>query len=268
MTLSIVDAGEALLWLTALSLLVQSIEALRLQTRSELLAPWPWSIQRDDLRASSKLVRALFDWLYQPTIHRVHLIVHTLAALSLPWTGATSPIAAGLLLSQVVISIRWRGAFNGGSDFMTVSVLAGIAVAGLASPWFGESLAWTAGLWLISIQALSSYFLSGTVKLRYAGWRNGSALPALLDGGLYGPLPAASLLRQPAIAAIASWAFILWEAAFPLSMIDPRLTTLWCAIGIVFHLLVWWFFGLNRFFWAWLATFPALIGCATLIQGG
>ena len=267
MTLSITDAGQALLWLTAISLVVQSIEALRLQAGSELLAPWPWSIQRDDIRASSKPVRSLFDWLYQPGIHRAHLMMHLLAALSLPWVGAAIPVAAGLLASQLLISIRWRGAFNGGSDFMTLSVLAGIAVAALASPWFGESLAWQAGLWLISIQALSSYFLSGMVKLRYAGWRNGRALPALLDGGLYGPLSATSPLRQPAIAAICSWAFILWEAAFPLAMIDPRLTTLWCAIGIVFHLLVWWFFGLNRFFWAWLATFPALIGCATLIQG-
>jgi len=267
MMLSITDAGQALLWLTAISLLIQAVEALRLQAGSELLAPWPWSIQRDDLRDSSGTVRALFDWLYQPGIHRGHLIAHMLAALSLPWTGAAIPIAAGLLISQVVISIRWRGAFNGGSDFMTLSVLAGITVAAVGSPWLGESLAWQAGLWLISIQALSSYFLSGTVKLRYAGWRNGSALPALLDGGLYGPLPAKSLLRQPAVALACSWAFILWEAAFPLSMIDPRLTTLWCAIGVAFHLLVWWFFGLNRFFWAWIATFPALIGCATLIRG-
>jgi len=26
---------------------------------------------------------------------------------------------------------------------------------------------------------------------------------------------------------------------------------------------VFWFFGLNRFFWAWLATFPAILGCAS-----
>lgn len=267
MTLSIADAGQALLWMTTISLLIQAIEALRLQAGSALLAPWPWSIQRDDLRDSSKLVRAVFDRLYRPGIHRAHLIVHMLAALSLPWAGATLPVAAGLLVSQVLISIRWRGAFNGGSDFMTLSVLGGIAIAALTAPWLGESLAWQAGLWLISIQALSSYFLSGTVKLRYAGWRHGRALPALLDGGLYGPLPPTSLLRQPVVAMVCSWAFIIWEAAFPLSMIDPRLTTLWCAIGIAFHLLVWWFFGLNRFFWAWMATFPALIGCATLIQG-
>jgi hypothetical protein len=172
----------------------------------------------------------------------------------------------GLLLSQAILQIRWRGAFNGGADFMTLVLLIGIAIGSGLTPLLGESLAWQAGLWTISIQTLSSYFLSGTVKLRYAGWRNGRALPTLLDGGLYGPLAASSLLRHRAVAIISSWAFISWEAAFPLAMLDPALMSFWCAIGIVFHFLVFWYFGLNRFFWAWLAAYPALIGCATLLR--
>jgi hypothetical protein len=31
---------------------------------------------------------------------------------------------------------------------------------------------------------------------------------------------------------------------------------------VLFHFLVYWYFGLNRFFWAWLASFPAVIYCA------
>ena len=267
MMLSPSQALNALLWLTAISLLIQCAEALRIQGGTARLAPWPWSIQRDDLQGASPAVCALFDGLYRPSVHRTHLLLHALAAASLPIWGPTIAAAVFLLVSQVVISIRYRGAFNGGSDFMTLAVLMGIAVGAVATPWVGAALAWQAGLWVISIQALSSYFLSGTVKLRYAGWRDGRALPALLDGGLYGPLAASSLLRYRSVAVACSWAFILWEAAFPLTMIDPRLTTLWCAIGLVFHFLVWWFFGLNRFFWAWLATFPALIGCATMIRG-
>jgi hypothetical protein len=245
MTLPLGQALDALLWLTAISVLIQCAEALRLQAGGPSLAPWPWSIQRDDLAGSARTIRLLFDWLYRPAVHRTQLVLHALAAVSLPVWGPT--VAA--------------------SDFMTLVVLMGIAVGALATPWVGASLAWQAGLWVISIQALSSYFLSGTVKLRYAGWRNGRALRTLLDGGIYGPLPADSMLRSRPVAVASSWAFIVWEAAFPLAMIDPRITTLWCAIGAVFHFLVWWFFGLNRFFWAWLATFPALIGCATMIRG-
>lgn len=267
MMLTLEEALNALLWLTAISVLIQCAEALRLQAGGPLLAPWPWSIQRDDLAGSSRTVRMVFDWLYRPAGHRTHLMLHALAAASLPVWGPTIPTALFLLASQVLISIRFRGAFNGGSDFMTLVVLMGIAVGTVAKPWVGESLAWQAGLWVISIQALSSYFLSGTVKLRYVGWRDGRALPTLLDGGIYGPLAAHSVLRRRPVAIACSWAFIVWEAAFPLAMIDPRITTLWCSIGAVFHFLVWWFFGLNRFFWAWLATFPALIGCATMLRG-
>ena len=267
MMLTLDQAVDLLLVLAAVSVIIQCAEALRLQAAATALAPWPWTIQRDDLKDSAPAVRALFDRLYRPGVHRAQLLVHALLAASLPTVGPSAASAVALVVSQVIIAIRARGAFNGGSDFMTLAVLTGIAVGAVCEPWLGKSLAWQAGLWLISIQALSSYFLSGTVKLRYAGWRNGRALPALLDGGLYGPLPDSSPLRRPAVAIACSWAFIVWEAAFPLAMIDPRVTTLWCGIGVVFHFLVWWFFGLNRFFWAWLATFPALIGCATLVQG-
>lgn len=228
--LSLDTAVDALCWLTAISVLIQSAEYLRLPAAADdgrpsqhsgLLAPWPWAIQRDDLIGSSRPVRALFDRLYRPQVHRMQLFVHALCAASLPLIGPTPVAALVLLASQV----------------------------------------------LISIQALSSYFLSGTVKLLHAGWRDGRALPTLLDGGIHGPLAANSLLRRQPIAIICSWAFILWEAAFPLAMIDPRVTTLWCAIGVAFHSLVFWYFGLNRFFWAWCASFPALIGCAGLIGG-
>jgi hypothetical protein len=33
----------------------------------------------------------------------------------------------------------------------------------------------------------------------------------------------------------------------------------YCAIALVFHLLVFVFFGLNRFVWAWVVSFPALL---------
>jgi hypothetical protein len=48
----------------------------------------------------------------------------------------------------------------------------------------------------------------------------------------------------------------------PLALLDARLAALFCLIAAFFHYLVFWFFGLNRFFWAWLSTFPAIIWCA------
>ena len=64
----------------------------------------------------------------------------------------------------------------------------------------------------------------------------------------------------------AAWTFILWECAAPLALLDTRLALVFCCIAALFHFLVFWFFGLNRFFWAWLASFPAIVWCAGQIN--
>jgi hypothetical protein len=84
----------------------------------------------------------------------------------------------------------------------------------------------------------------------------------MLDGGVYGPLAGDSLFRKPVIAVCCSWAFIVWECAFPLALLHAPTVVLWCGIAALFHFLVFWHFGLNRFFWAWCASFPAIIHCA------
>ena len=158
--------------------------------------------------------------------------------------------------------IRWRGAFNGGSDFMTLVFTTTLVIGQFAGAVFGAEAAWKAALWYACIQALTSYFISGAIKLFSARWRNGHALTHFLDGGLYGPLPARSAFRTPAVSIACAWAFILWECAFPFALFGPEWAQLWCAVAAVFHLLVFRFFGLNRFFWAWITMFPAIIYCA------
>ena len=249
--------------LCAWSLGIQTLEFLRLLPHQQSGGVWSWAIQRDDLAHSTTWVQRGFGFLYSQRIHRLHLQLRLLMAISLVVVGATIWNSSFLLLSTLLVLIRWRGAFNGGSDFMTLVVLSGIFLAQVIAPWLGSALAWKAGLWYITIHALSSYFLSGAVKLLYAGWRDGRALPVLLSGGLYGPLATDSLLRHRVIAIGCAWSFILWECAFPLALFDPRVTALWCVVGAGFHWMVFWYFGLNRFFWAWLCTYPALIYCAT-----
>ena len=255
-------ARLALAWLCALSLLVQSLEFWRLLPAQQDSGVWRWSIQRADVAHAPAWLRRAFDLLYQPAWFRLHLLLRMLAALSLPLLGIHLINSLFLMLGSVLILIRWRGAFNGGSDFMSLVVQSGLVLASLLQPLLGEDLAWQAGLWFITIQAVTSYFISGAVKLRYAGWRNGHALPFMLDGGVYGPLAGDSLFRKPVIAVCCSWAFIVWECAFPLALLHAPTVVLWCGIAALFHFLVFWHFGLNRFFWAWCASFPAIIHCA------
>ena len=64
------------------------------------------------------------------------------------------------------------------------------------------------------------------------------------------------------MAQIGSWAFTLWEGFFPLALLHPLLALHFCAVAALFHGLVFWFFGLNRFFWAWMASFPVILACS------
>jgi hypothetical protein len=55
----------------------------------------------------------------------------------------------------------------------------------------------------------------------------------------------------PLLARAAAWAFIVWEGVFPLVLFKPDWVWLFGGVALLFHFLVFWFFGLNRFFWAW-----------------
>ena len=237
---------------------------------------WDWSLQRADI--PNPTWRRWADALYSPTGLRWQLWLRAGSGLALPWLvylsfncGLPSATAlfltVGLLLAlQLLMLIRWRGAFNGGSDFMTLMVLLGLFIAAgvnlLSAPNRHPDLGWRAGFAFIALQAISSYFLSGSVKLLRPEWRNGRALTLFLNEAVRGPLPPGHWLRQAGLARLGSWAFILWECAFPLALLHAEWALLFCLVAAVFHFLVFWFFGLNRFFWAWLATFPAIIWCA------
>ena len=245
----------------ALSLAIQTLEYLRMGKYTADDAFWSWRLQRADIPSAT--VRALLDVLFKPNIHQLHLILRLCAAVLLALKGASLPLIGFLFVGNLLILIRWRGAFNGGSDFLTLVVLTGLFISQLVGAFGNPELGWQAGFWYIAIQAITSYFMSGAVKLLRPEWRNGSAMTIFLNGAIYGPLSAKHLLRNKWLAMMGSWGFIAWEILFPLSLLDPRLASLFCAVAAFFHFLVFWFFGLNRFFWAWMCSFPAIIWCSS-----
>ncbi len=252
-------------WLFAWSLAIQTLEYLRMGPATANDNFWSWQIQRADI--PNRPVRNLLDALFQPHVHRWHLLLRLLAAIVLVVQGATLPLMLFLFFGNLLILIRWGGAFNGGSDFMTLVVLTGLLIAQVIGMWGDEHLGWQACFWYIAIQAITSYFMSGSVKLLRREWRNGSAMTIFLNAAIYGPLSANHPLRHRWLAMLGSWSFIVWEILFPFSMLEPRLAAIFCAVAALFHFLVFWFFGLNRFFWAWLCAFPAIIWCSAQFSG-
>ena len=260
LTLPTPVAIRALECLFALSAGIQTLEYLRMRPAMGQHGLWSWAIQRQDI--PNAFAQKLFDALFAENIFNGLLWARLLALGSLVVQGANLANVTFLFVSNLAVLIRWRGAFNGGSDFMTLVAISGLLLAHTAGALTDMSLGWRAGFWYISLQTISSYFVSGWVKLLRPEWRSGRAMTLFLDTGIYGPLPSRSIFRHPMLARVCSWSFTVWEGCFPLALLDVRLAWLFCAVAALFHFLVFVFFGLNRFFWAWIATFPAVLYCA------
>jgi len=260
----LVLAVRALEVLFALSLAIQTLEFLRMGKATSDAGLWSWSLQRADIPQPT--LRRVLDVVFAPDMHRLNLMLRLMAACWLAFQGSSLGLVLVLFISNILVLIRWRGAFNGGSDFLTLVVLTGLLIAQFVGVFGDVVLGWQAGLWYITIQAVTSYFMSGWVKILRREWRSGAAMTIFLNAAIYGPLSPKHALRNRGLALLGSWAFIVWECCAPLVLVNPAFAALFCSVAAVFHFLVFWYFGLNRFFWAWLASFPAILWCATQFQ--
>lgn len=265
--MSLDQAFSLFCWLMAFSLSVQTVEFIALARHPRARLVWQWSIQSQDFETFPKIIQLFLQYIFSDRPYVGLLWIRFIAAISLPLH--ISPIASTtLLISNTLLLVRWRGAFNGGSDFMTLLCVFALFIATTASPIIGQERAQQAALLYVALHAVMSYFISGAVKSLKAEWRTGRALTHFLDQGLYGPLVSNSLFRDPIVARIASWAFILWEITFPLAVMMNEVMMVYCGMALIFHLLVFRFFSLNRFVFAWATTFPALLYAAEFLVTG
>lgn len=243
----------ALLWterLTALALVLQSLELLQLRRAFADDGVWRWSILRDEQAGLLLPLRWVLALLL-PYRAFVGLLVARIVLAALFSLGH-GLLALPLLLSQLLVCARFRGTFNGGSDYMTVVLLLGTSVAALPG-------AARVGLGYICVQLVMSYFIAGITKLRQPAWRSGSALATFLRSPRYAAPAWVGSAATPGLALVASWSVMVFEVGFPWAL--TGLTTAWCAalLGVGFHLANAVVFGLNRFLFAWTAAYPALL---------
>lgn len=212
--------------LISLAVILQSLEALWVKA-------WPWDVVEPEMPLALRFA------LRRPEV--LNWIRLASALFALVYAG---PLAvAALWVTTWLIAIRWRGTFNGGSDFMTFHVLG----AWLVSLCFPESE--RICLHYVAIQLTLSYFVAGVAKIRRREWRSGEALAGFLRK-----------YRAPVAAPfLISWLVIAFELLAPLAWLQPLP---FAAVALSFHAANAYAFGLNRFFWAWLAAYPALFAVA------
>lgn len=224
--------------LISFALVLQTLEFMRIR-------PFAWTtIEPEIPRVLRPFVQHYSALLY------VRLIC-ALLALLFPHAA----FAMVLLLTTWLIAVRWRGTFNGGSDSMAIQILIAWSVC-LCFPSSAKAC-----VYYIAIQTVLSYAVAGFAKLKQPAWRNGTALSRFTQAYSRVPhespanLGAVAIQRAPAIWA---WIVIAFECSFPLAMLNPSLCLVYIAGGIAFHFVNFYVFGLNRFFFTWMAAYPAL----------
>lgn len=157
---------------------------------------------------------------------------------------------------SLLILRRFGGPYNGGSDRMGL-----LALCCLCAAHFMPTERWREYvIGYLAAQLVLSYFLSGWVKVVNQDWRSGRALRDVFQ---YSAYPVSENLRglaeRPRLLLVASWAVIGFELVFPLALVSQATLLLALAVAALFHLANACLFGLNRFFWTWLAVYPAIL---------
>jgi hypothetical protein len=184
------------------------------------------------------------------SLARMVLCVLIIFGLGSPW-----PLT-GLALLSLVMLRRFQGPYNGGADRMGILALWCLTL----SRWLPTEAAREMAFGYLGVQLILSYFIAGWVKISNPDWRNGTALRQVFAFSAY---PASEGLRdwarRPKILLLMSWTVMLFELAFPLTLASRPSLAFGLVFAAMFHLMNACLFGLNRFFWTWLAVYPAIL---------
>jgi len=185
-----------------------------------------------------------------------HFVIRAALSLCLICAIQTPFVLLALTLHSVALLHRFQGPYNGGSDRMGLLILYCITLA----HWLPAGIGQEAAFGYLAIQVILSYYMAGYVKLKNPDWRSGQALRDVFHFSAY-PVSTAlrGLAHQPRRLWAASWAVMLFEVAFPISLISAPTLIIFLIIGFCFHVANAVCFGLNRFVWAWAASYPAII---------
>ncbi|MFT5780274.1 MAG: hypothetical protein ACI837_003235 [Crocinitomicaceae bacterium] len=159
------------------------------------------------------------------------------------------------------LSFNVRNPFGiDGSHQMTLIIYTMLFLSSISAD---GSIAQIACIWFIAIQSCLSYFVAGVYKLISPVWRNGIALVGILSTEMYGNKMVYNLMaKNLRLSKFFCWVVIIFECAYPLALINIDFAFVFVLIGILFHLNTSIVMTLNIFFWAFLASYPAIIYCA------
>lgn len=254
--------------LLSFTMLIQAVEIFLLSRRASFLKIWRYENLASELESRLPLPRSVVAKLFSNSIFSKVAILQIMFSM----VGCFFPhffVFLFLFFTHLIICIRFRGTFNGGSDMMIFVVLTGVLISLSSSNEMVQKL----GLIYIAIHTLYSYFKAGRSKIVRAEWLNGSALPAFLDRSIISEVHqlARWLRERPMVSLVSCWFVLVFELfSLPLLVLSNYrglYSVHYMLIALIFHLGIFFIFGLNRFFWAWLSAWPATLFALSLAPG-
>lgn len=110
------------------------------------------------------------------------------------------------------------------------------------------------GLWAVRLQLCLAYLVTGLHKLTGTAWIEGTAVGLVASDPQYGPRLLASV---PVGAALLTWAWLLFQFAFPVLVWWRRARKPLFIAGAVFHVCTAWWVGIPEMGLAFIACYAA-----------
>lgn len=247
--------------IASVGLALSSLEYLSMQREFRVGGVYDGALLNKNLPVG--LPGAFFRFLFSYPAFLGGIILRLLAAVLILSGAVRGPGETVLFLVATVTSLglalRVPFGMEGSGQMLTI-ICAALTLRGL-SPH--DVLVQKAALWFLTLQACLAYLTAGLAKYHVPAWRDGSFLTGILRTRCYGNRALSKLLLSAWRARFCSALVIGFECAFPLVLLAGKpWAAAFLAAGIVFHASNAFVLGLNVFFWAFVATYPAIWFCA------
>jgi hypothetical protein len=261
MNLSINETITIFRFLVALSLFFQNIEYIILKPITIDNGLWNFKFFKDDFKRLPPSIFKILSICLSDHFYISILLIRLFSGLIL-FFCFSSVAAIFLFLTTLLLSIRFRGSFNGGSDYMSLILCMSLI---LICIFLNHPIIVKGTLWYITLQVTFSYFYAGLVKLKNPNWYNGKAIQTFLSSIHYNPPKIiVTLLSKNQIAKPISILILIFECTFPIIFISKKLAIIYIVSAFLFHLSNYLLFGLNRFLWIWSSSYICLYYCLVI----
>ncbi|MFF5337429.1 hypothetical protein [Streptomyces sp. NPDC013181] len=223
-----------------------------------------WLVERTRTKKSSRRRADILNVVFRPPGIQVIFAGRLLAASVLmnPRSSQQQRTVAVLFITATTYLLQYRIRYGAdGTDHMTLVAYSALAAARLAP---NDKVVKEAAAWFLTGQTMLSYLAAGLAKGAGVPWRTGMAMPGIFRTRVYGDKRVYDVMKsRPRLSKAMSWGVIIGESVIPLALIAPKKTS-WALMGLAgsFHGANALFMGLNRFVWAFVGNYPAVVHCA------